>query len=89
MNALCMMERMDVTSTSKGCSNKVTNRMLLLEPRCTRLIISSWHPLLLVISTRLSITRKCFFGHFLLRLSGIKRFQVMFKGTFGPTVDWS
>ena len=59
----------------QGAPKKCTN-IVLLEPRCTGSIISVWHHLGL---------ESVFFGRFLLRLSRIKRPQVMSRVKFGPT----
>ena len=64
-----------------GCSKKSFFQKLL-EPECTLSITSSWHPSQPDLDK--PVSGKYFFGHFLLRLSRIKRFQVMPMAKFGP-----
>ena len=64
-------------------SQKKGTFRMLLEPRCTRSITSSWHPSHPDSDELLSAND--FFGRFLVRLlSKIKRSQVMSIGHFGP-----
>ena len=69
--------------TCTGCPKKKGTFRMLLEPRCTCSITSSWHPSHPDSDELLSAND--FFGRFLVRLlSKIKRSQVMSIGHFGP-----
>ena len=55
---------------------------MLMEPRCTYSIISSRYPSQPDLDK--GVTGNYFFGRSLLKLSRIKRSQVMSMGKFGP-----
>ena len=63
-----------------GCPKK-SYIQKLLDPECTRSITSSRHPSQPDLDE--PVSGNYFFGRFLLRLSRIKRFQVMPRGKFG------